>query len=100
MYDDLVPRPRVLDLTVEEPSDDFRALRDFVDCRNALKLPSLAKEHPLKAFDESAVVKEIREKLKLQKVPAENLIDLILLYETLSHLDHWFCGHGGFKLID
>lgn len=63
VYDDLVPRPQVCDITVEDPSDEFRTLRDFVDCSNALKLDCLQLH---KAFDESA--KKVRAKLKLQKV--------------------------------
>ena len=33
----------VVDITVEDPSDNFVRLRDFVDTKNCLKLPSFAK---------------------------------------------------------
>ena len=33
----------VIDITVEDPSDNFVRLRDFVDTKNCLKLPSFAK---------------------------------------------------------
>ena len=39
----------VIDITVEDPSDNFVRLRDFVDTRNCLKLASFAKtevRHP------------------------------------------------------
>lgn len=67
MYDDLVPRPQVCDITVEDPSEEFSALRDFVDCRNALKLDGLKPSEVNKPFAESAE-RDLRDKLKLQKV--------------------------------
>ena len=33
----------VIDITVEDPSDNFVRLRDFVDTKNCLKLASFAK---------------------------------------------------------
>lgn len=65
VYDDLVPRLQVLDITVEDPSEEFSALRDYVDCQNALGLCKTSHHH--KPFAESAE-KEFRSKLKLQKV--------------------------------
>ena len=67
IYDDLVPRPEVLDITVEDPSEEFGALRDFVDCRNAMKLSSFQPPMIHKEYADSAE-KECRSKLKLQKV--------------------------------
>ena len=47
MYVDFIRNYRgdstVVDITVEDPSDNFVRLRDFVDTRNCLKLPSFAK---------------------------------------------------------
>ena len=40
VYDDLLLNPLILDITVEDPSDEFVALRDFIDCRNAQKMES------------------------------------------------------------
>ena len=52
---------------MEDPSDDFSALRDFVDCRNALKLNSFRPPNVHRPYAESAR-SECRKKLKLQKV--------------------------------
>ncbi|KAH9368815.1 hypothetical protein HPB48_004314 [Haemaphysalis longicornis] len=59
-------RTDVLDITVEDPSEVFTRLRDFVDCRNCLKLASFSKEHLHKGFSEE-MRKEAQEKLKLNK---------------------------------
>ena len=34
---------KVVDITVEDPSDNFVRLRDFVDTKNCLGLPAFAK---------------------------------------------------------
>ena len=66
VYDDLVPSLKVLDITIEDPSEEFSALRDFVDCRSALRLSCLQMEDLHKGSEEP--VKVLRTKLKLQKV--------------------------------
>ena len=67
MYDDLTPDPHVLDITVEDPSDEFRALRDFVDCRNALKMTCFQPPAVHEGFGRE-MERECNEKLKLHKV--------------------------------
>ena len=67
MYDDLTPDPRVLDITVEDPSDEFCALRDFVDCRNALKMACFRPPAVYEGFG-AEIEKECKERLKLHKV--------------------------------
>ena len=67
MYNDLTPDPRVLDITVEDPSDEFCALRDFVDCRNALKMACFRPPAVYEGFG-AEMEKECKERLKLHKV--------------------------------
>ena len=67
VYDDLIPDSRVLDITVEDPSDEFRALRDFVDCRNALKMACFQPPAVHEGFGRE-MERECNEKLKLHKV--------------------------------
>ena len=67
VYDDLTPDPRVLDITVEEPSDEFCALRDFVDCRNALKMACFQPPAVHEGFG-AEMERECKERLKLHKV--------------------------------
>ena len=67
VYDDLVPLSEVIDITVEDPSDEFTALRDFVDCQNAQRLSAFRPPLVHRSYTEAAEV-ECRKKLKLQKV--------------------------------
>ena len=70
VYDDLLLNPLVLDITVEDPSDEFVALRDFIDCRNAQKLESFQPPKVHQPFSEE--LEELcRQKLKLHKVKLE-----------------------------
>ena len=70
VYDDLLLNPLVLDITVEDPSDEFVALRDFVDCRNAMKMESFQPPKIHQPFGKE--LEELcRRKLKLHKVKFE-----------------------------
>ena len=54
---------KVIDITVEDPSDNFVRLRDFVDTKNCLKLPAYSKSEVLKGFSEditSAAAKDLK----------------------------------------
>ena len=57
----IVPRnyigdDKVIDITVEDPSDNFVRLRDFVDTRNCLKLAEFGKSEVLKGFSDNITV--------------------------------------------
>ena len=45
IHSDLRGDPAVFDLVVEDPSEEFVRLRDFLDCRDALKLHCFQKEN-------------------------------------------------------
>ena len=70
MYDDLLLNPLILDITVEDPSDEFVALRDFVDCRNAMKMESFQPPKVHQPFSKE-LEESCRQKLKLHKVTFE-----------------------------
>ena len=53
--------------TVEDPSENFQRVRDFVDVRNCQSLPSFDPSKLCKGFSED-MQKEAREKYKLNKV--------------------------------
>lgn len=53
--------------SVEDPSENFQRLRDFVDVKNCLKLPSFQKESVQRGFCDG-LAKEAQDKLKLTKV--------------------------------
>lgn len=65
---------------VEDPSDNFARLRDFVDAKNCLTLDSFSKAK-LKAGFSETMVEEARKKLKLNKVHYPQMeLDSQLLY--------------------
>ncbi|VDD78881.1 unnamed protein product [Mesocestoides corti] len=42
VYEHLTPLPEVVDITVEDPSEDLIRLRDFLDCKRCLQLAECA----------------------------------------------------------
>ena len=52
---------------VEDPSEDYQRLRDFVDVRNCMKLDSFSPEHLNKGFSKE-LIKDCQQKLKINKV--------------------------------
>ena len=59
--------------SVEDPSPELTALRDYVDCRNALQLPCF--QFPLIHQSYShEIEKECQEKLKINKVHVHVLV--------------------------
>jgi len=81
VYNDLTPDPRVLDITVEDPSDEFRALRDFVDCRNALAIECFRSPAVHEDFG-GELERVCREKLKLHKKQARRVYEILRLRAT------------------
>jgi len=71
----------VVDITVEDPSDNFVRLRDFVDTKNCLKLEAYSKDEVMKGFTEkmaSAAAKE----LKICKKQARRVYEIVRLHYT------------------
>uniref|UniRef100_A0A8W8NEZ1 Histone acetyltransferase type B catalytic subunit n=1 Tax=Magallana gigas TaxID=29159 RepID=A0A8W8NEZ1_MAGGI len=65
-YNDAYRRKEVLDITVEDPSENFQRVRDFVDVKNCQGLSSFQPSKLLKGFSEE-MQKEAREKFKLNR---------------------------------
>ncbi len=53
---------------VEDPSDEFTRIRDFVDAKNCQKLASFSKEKLQQGFN-AEMVEEAQRELKINKVP-------------------------------
>lgn len=64
---DLCTDPSTYDITVEDPSDGFVRLRDFVDCRNALQLPAFQPPSIHGPF-QGKIFSAARDTLKLHRV--------------------------------
>ncbi|XP_066978661.1 histone acetyltransferase type B catalytic subunit isoform X1 [Macrobrachium rosenbergii] len=72
---------RVLDITVEDPSDNFVRVRDFVDSKSCLKLESFQPNKLLQGFNDE-MVKEAKEKLKLNKRQVRRIYEILRLHIT------------------
>jgi len=76
-------RNKVVDITVEDPSDDMIRLRDYVDTVNALKLLECFScfEKVRNGFTKDMMV-EAKEKMKLGKKQTRKVYEIIRLYWT------------------
>ena len=72
---------KVIDITVEDPSDNFVRLRDFVDTRNCLKLSEFSKEKVLAGFTEE-MTKAAAKELKICKKQSRRVYEIIRLHHT------------------
>lgn len=76
-------RNKVVDITVEDPSDDFIRLRDFVDVQNALKrLDCFSCFEKVRTGFNSRMVDEAKDKMKLGKKQTRRVYEIIRLYWT------------------
>ncbi|XP_071478143.1 histone acetyltransferase type B catalytic subunit-like [Diadema antillarum] len=81
MYRDFRKDPIVLDITVEDPSDDFVRLRDYIDCMECTQLSAFAAPNLVKGFSED-MKKEAQEKLKLNKKQVRRVYEILRLQIT------------------
>ncbi|XP_061178259.1 histone acetyltransferase type B catalytic subunit-like [Saccostrea echinata] len=80
-YNDTYRRKEVLDITVEDPSENFQRVRDFVDVKNCQSLSSFRPERLLKGFSEE-MQREAREKFKLNKRQTRRVYEILRLKAT------------------
>lgn len=72
---------KVVDITVEDPSDNFVRLRDAVDTKNCMKLPSYSREKVVEGFSDEMATNACKE-LKLCKKQARRVYEIIRLHYT------------------
>lgn len=72
---------KVIDITVEDPSDDFRRIRNYVDAKLCKDLPSFSKENLFKGFNDD-MVKEAREKHKINPRQCRIVYEILRLNVT------------------
>ncbi|XP_069120366.1 histone acetyltransferase type B catalytic subunit-like isoform X2 [Argopecten irradians] len=80
-YNDCYTRSEVMDITVEDPSENFQRLRDFIDARNCMRLTSYETSKLKDGFTED-MAKEAREKLKLNKRQSRRIYEILRLKAT------------------
>ncbi|KAI6650628.1 Histone acetyltransferase type B catalytic subunit [Oopsacas minuta] len=71
----------VFDLVVEDPSDDFVRLRDFIDCRDALQFTCFQRENIKQSFTKE-MEEECRDKLKLHSKQSRRVHEILRLKYT------------------
>ena len=74
---------KVIDITVEDPSDNFVRLRDFVDTKNCLKLSAFGKNEVLKGFSDDMTIAAGKD-LKICKKQARYVILLFSLCSDIK----------------
>lgn len=77
----LISRPNVRDICVEDPSENFQRIRDFIDCRNCLKYSCFRPEKLLHGYSVS-MEKECNEELKLNKRQSRRVYEILRLKYT------------------
>lgn len=83
IYDYFKQQISTLDITAEDPDEEFIAMRDFLDCKNCMHLSSYKKENLLKGWSED-MAKEAQQKLKLCQRQARKVYE-ILKFNSIDH---------------
>ncbi|XP_017465807.1 PREDICTED: histone acetyltransferase type B catalytic subunit [Rhagoletis zephyria] len=81
IYKHYQSQKNVIDMTVEDPSDDFQRLRNFVDARLCMRLKSFAPDEIKKGFSKE-MVREARETHKLNPRQCRRVYEILRLYYT------------------
>jgi len=74
-------KTEAVDISVEDPSEDFVRCRDYVDCKNCIKLDEFSKEHLLQGFTSKMTTAALK-KYKINKHQARRIYEILRLYYT------------------
>lgn len=75
----------IMDITVEDPSEEFSRLRDYVDCKNCMELKSFHESELKKGFSED-MFQEACTKYKLNKKQVRRVYE-ILKFRIINKFD-------------
>ncbi|GAB6019378.1 hypothetical protein CHUAL_000964 [Chamberlinius hualienensis] len=84
IYKRYISDKEVIDITVEDPSEQFTRLRDFVDAKNISALPSFSKEFLKNGFTTN-MAEEAQQLLKINKRQARRIYEILRLRYTNVH---------------
>jgi len=73
--------PDAIDITVEDPSDEFIRCRDFIDCKNCMTLDEFSKEKLLAGYNED-MHKVALGKFKISKAQSRHVYEILRLRIT------------------
>nr|CAG4637028.1 EOG090X06NC [Ceriodaphnia reticulata]SVE72949.1 EOG090X06NC [Ceriodaphnia reticulata] len=81
IYRSFLKDSNILDITVEDPSDEFVRIRDFVDAKNCQKLASFSKDKLQQGFN-AEMVEEAQRELKINKKQARRVYEILRFQAT------------------
>lgn len=81
IYKHYIPQSNVLDITVEDPNDEFQHLRDYVDACRCSSLKAFSSENLKKGFTEE-MANEAKKNLKLSKKQTRRVYEILRFQVT------------------
>ncbi|XP_075984433.1 histone acetyltransferase 1 [Anticarsia gemmatalis] len=81
VYSHFIIQPEVVDITVEDPSQDFQRIRDYVDAKNCSALPAFQPTKLLQGFSSDMAVQACN-KFKINKKQARRVYEILRLKTT------------------
>jgi len=81
IYDYYKKQPATLDITAEDPDEEFIAMRDFLDCRNCLFLPMFQPDRLKRGWSDE-IAKEAQDKLRLCQRQSRKVYEILKLMNT------------------
>lgn len=81
IYKHYIPNSTTLDITVEDPDEEFIAMRDFLDCKNCLILPHFQPDELKRGWSQE-MAKEAQETLKLCQRQSRKVYEILRLKFT------------------
>uniref|UniRef100_A0A069DTJ6 Histone acetyltransferase type B catalytic subunit n=1 Tax=Panstrongylus megistus TaxID=65343 RepID=A0A069DTJ6_9HEMI len=84
VYNYYITNRKVVDITVESPSQDFQRVRDFVDCKNCINLDAFSPSKLKQGFTEEIIL-QARDNFKINKKQARRIYEILRLKSTNIH---------------
>ncbi|CAG4965874.1 unnamed protein product [Parnassius apollo] len=81
IYSHFIPQPEVMDITVEDPSQEFQRIRDYVDAKNCDTLPAYQPAKLLQGFTPE-MANQACNKFKINKKQARRIYEILRLKST------------------
>lgn len=81
IYNKFKDDPKVIDITVEDPSDDFRRIRNYVDAKLCKELPAFSSENLKKGFSKD-MIDEAKEQFKINPRQSRIVYEILRLNVT------------------
>ncbi|CAB3233508.1 unnamed protein product [Arctia plantaginis] len=78
IYSHFIIQPEVIDIAVEDPSQDFQRIRDYVDAKNCSTLSAFQPAKLLKGFSQEMAM-QARSKFKINKKQARRVYEILRL---------------------